>query len=86
MPKGTTTIVPEPDGFDMVEPGHPEKSFLMWKIDAVLEKDGSSTFCDQLKCAPNGGCGSSMPQNGPELESADKEVIRRWIAQGAKDD
>ncbi|HVY48474.1 MAG TPA: hypothetical protein VHB21_21445 [Minicystis sp.] len=83
---GSPDPKPEPDGYKIVNPGHPETSFMMFKIDAVLGSDGTSTFCSKLKCAPNGGCGYSMPQNGPELASADKETIRRWIAQGAKDD
>jgi hypothetical protein len=83
---GTPDPKPEPDGFKMVDPSHPETSFLMWKIDAVFNSDGTSTFCKDLKCAGSNSCGDSMPQGGPELESGDKETIRRWIAQGAMND
>jgi hypothetical protein len=83
--KGTTPA-PEPDGLDIVNPGHPESSYMMSKLEAVLNTDGSSTFCSKLKCVKAGDCGNSMPQGGPELPAKDTNTIRLWIAQGAKND
>jgi hypothetical protein len=81
-----TNIAPEPDGLKIVNPGHPESSWMMSKLDATLNMDGTSTFCSKLKCNAAKDCGLSMPQGGPELDDADKTSIRLWIAQGAKDD
>ncbi len=81
-----SNIAPEPDGLKIVNPGHPESSWLMFKLDATLNMDGTSTFCSKLKCGSAKDCGDSMPQGGPELDTADKSTIRLWIAQGAKND
>jgi hypothetical protein len=77
---------PEPDGLKIVNPSHPESSFMMSKLEAVLNEDGTSTFCSKLKCETAMDCGNSMPQDGPELAPKDTNTIRLWIAQGAKND
>jgi hypothetical protein len=60
-----------------VDPGKPESSFLMHKMDNTLK-------CESLKCGDN--CGVSMPQAAPILAQAQRDTVRRWIEQGAKND
>jgi hypothetical protein len=60
-----------------VAPNEPENSFLMHKMDNTLK-------CESLKCGDN--CGVSMPQAAPILAQAQRDTVRRWIAQGAKKD
>jgi hypothetical protein len=61
--------------YDMpvVTSGDPSQSFLMHKIDG-----DACTLCKNL-------CGESMPQGNPVLPVETRDTIRRWIAQGAKD-
>jgi hypothetical protein len=61
-----------------VKPGDPRQSFLMRKL------DGSQCVLDS-QCA-GGSCGLSMPRNETELPQDTRDAIRRWIAQGAKND
>lgn len=65
--------VKEPDMM-IVDPGHPETSFIMYKIDHDLA-------CSRLKCGA--ACGDPMPQKATQLEKTDRDTVRRWIAQGA---
>lgn len=65
-------------GMAIVKTGDPEHSFLMHKIDGTLS-------CDALACAADQGCGTPMPQGAKELLPLhERDTIRRWIAQGAK--
>jgi hypothetical protein len=61
-----------------VNPGNPRESYLMRKM------DGSQCVLD-ARCK-DGTCQSSMPKNEEPLEVDTRNVIRRWIAQGAKND
>lgn len=61
----------------IVEPGDPANSFLLHKIDGTFE-------CAALTCGAS--CGDTMPQGADLLPQADRDVIRRWVAQGAKND
>ena len=61
----------------LVAPGDPAKSFLMHKLDGPT--------CDTLACAAAKACGAQMPQ-GSALDPAERDLVRRWIAQGAKND
>lgn len=65
-------------GVDMplVTPGDPAKSWLMRKMDGDLCAVGA---CDA------GTCGASMPLASPLLGTTDRDVVRRWILQGAPD-
>ncbi|MCK6588826.1 MAG: hypothetical protein HUU21_34500 [Polyangiaceae bacterium] len=63
-------------GMKIVAPGDPANSFVMHKIDNTLG-------CDALSCG--GNCGQSMPPGAP-LTETQRDAIRRWIAQGAKND
>lgn len=61
-----------------VVPGDPGKSFLMRKVDGDQ--------CTLAAACEKGSCGDTMPLGNPLLPVAERDVIRRWIAQGAKDD
>jgi hypothetical protein len=60
-----------------VTAGDPTKSFLMHKMDG-----DQATLASQ--CAPP-GCQGTMPQGNDPLPAAERNIIRRWIAQGALD-
>lgn len=61
-----------------VTPGNPRESYLMRKM------DGSQCALD-AQCA-GGSCQGSMPKNEEPLDLATRDKVRRWIAQGAKND
>ena len=61
----------------IVAPGDPGKSFLMHKMDNSLK-------CETLTCGAK--CGGSMPLGSPTLSQDQRDTVRRWIAQGAKND
>ncbi|MBX3230365.1 MAG: hypothetical protein KIT84_03475 [Labilithrix sp.] len=61
-----------------VKPGDPRSSYLMRKM------DGSHCVLD-AQCK-DGTCGDSMPRGEEPLDVAARDTVRRWIAQGAKDD
>ena len=61
-----------------VTPSDPRASYLMRKM------DGSQCALD-AQCK-GGSCQDSMPKISGVLEVATRDVIRRWIAQGAKND
>jgi hypothetical protein len=80
----------EPD-MNVVTAGHPETSFLMYKLDGPNDPtstDPSATIvdCVKLKCAASMTCLLPMPSGGPQLPAEERDTIRRWIAQGAKND
>jgi hypothetical protein len=60
----------------VIEPGNASQSFLLYKLDGVT--------CERLTCLPD-KCGVRMPQESKTpLPAAERDIIRRWIAQGAK--
>ena len=62
----------------LVTAGDPSKSYLMHKMDGDQ--------C-QFDAACAGGCLAVMPSGlGHVLPAATRDVVRRWIAQGAQDD
>ena len=61
----------------IVEANTPAKSFLMHKMDNTLT-------CADVTC--EAGCGTSMPQLSPILGETERDTVRLWIAQGAKND
>lgn len=61
-----------------VKPGDPRASYLMKKV------DGTQCLLD-AQCK-DGTCGDSMPKGDSLLDEDTRDTIRRWIAQGAKDD
>lgn len=69
----------------VIAAGDPAHSFLMYKLDGDPDaKDfNAQVSCAQLPCAATETCLESMPQGGPQLPADKRDVIRRWIAQGA---
>jgi hypothetical protein len=61
-----------------VKPGDPANSFLMHKMDG--DQCALDAQCTGMTCQ------TSMPQNLPLLDVPTRDVVRRWIAQGAPDD
>jgi hypothetical protein len=61
-----------------VEPGSPEVSWLMQKLDG-----SQNAFDDQ--CV-GGSCGAPMPLEPPPLDAAVRDALRSWIASGAPND
>jgi hypothetical protein len=61
-----------------VKAGDPASSYVMHKVDGDV--------CTLAKQCKNQDCGSSMPQNNELLDVATRDLLRRWIAQGAKND
>ena len=61
-----------------VKANEPRESFLLRKM------DGSQ--CALTSQCTNGDCGQSMPRNEEPLPLATRDTVRRWIAQGAKND
>ncbi len=60
----------------IVDPGKPESSFLMKKMDGDLE-------CAELACTM-GDCKTSMPQGSGVLPRESRDKVRNWILQGAE--
>jgi hypothetical protein len=71
---------------DLVVPGDPANSFLMHKIDGCFE--GMESVCEvqstDTDC--NNPCGDRMPASSDAMRAEERDMIRRWIAQGALDD
>jgi hypothetical protein len=66
-----------------VVPGDAAKSFLMMKMDNTQNTiDARCTDPDAV--LPPKNCGESMPQGDGLLPKADRDLIRKWIDQGAK--
>lgn len=60
----------------LINPGSPETSFWMHKIDGTLT-------CADVKCDVD--CGVAMPKDAAILPQEQRDKVRRWIAQGALD-
>lgn len=67
----------------LVEPSDPEHSFLMLKMDGCQNTAGL-TCTPQPKSKSGAKCGDRMPQSGGVLCEEDRDLVRRWIAQGAQ--
>lgn len=68
----------EEKDMDVIKAGDPQHSFLLQKVDGL--------GCPTLQCAALGECGAPMPLGGTQLSEPDRDTIRRWAAQGAKND
>ena len=66
----------------IVKPGDPESSFLMRKIDGCF--DDVASGCTPLQAGSSHPCGERMPLGSDSLCADERDMIRRWIAQGAK--
>jgi hypothetical protein len=64
-------------GVKIVAPGDPFSSFLYAKING--DEGNFESQCKDMKC------GDSMPP-GTKIKLDEREAIKTWIAQGAKDD
>ncbi|HEY8040233.1 MAG TPA: hypothetical protein VIF15_10595, partial [Polyangiaceae bacterium] len=73
----------EDPNMNIVKAGDPSSSYMMHKLDwdectlATECAKGTSQYPD---------CGQGMPFSSPQLDQATRDTIRRWIAQGAKND
>lgn len=63
-------------GMNIVEPGSPETSFLMLKMDGDVS-------CGKATCSFD-DCGEGMPSGVKPLPQATRDTIRDWIKQGAQ--
>jgi len=70
-----TSPTPGFGGYKFVEPGKPEESLLMAKMDG--------TQASLPKC--ENGCGKPMPP-GELLPQRERDIVRLWIKNGAKND
>jgi len=61
----------------LVDPGSPQTSFLMHKMDGTLT-------CADVKC--DAACGQSMPLGSGALPEDKRDIVRSWIEAGAKND
>lgn len=61
----------------IVDPGKPETSWLMQKMDGDVD-------CGAVTCKFS-DCGKSMPQGVKPLPQATRDIVRDWIKQGALD-
>jgi hypothetical protein len=61
-----------------VKPGDPNNSFLMKKLDG--------SHCALDKQCVGGTCGDQMPNKETQMTVEERDKVRRWIAQGAKND
>jgi len=64
-----------------VTAGDPDTSFLMHKLDG--DECLYMSACASSKTQYT-DCGQQMPYSSPPLDEATRDTIRRWIAQGAK--
>jgi hypothetical protein len=80
-------MVGNPD-MSLVAASDPAHSFMMYKLDGnpMLANMNDQVTCATLTCAGTHSCGAAMPSGGPPIAQAERDTIRRWIAQGAKND
>jgi hypothetical protein len=65
--------------YKLVEPGDPDKSWLYLKASGKAEGAGC------MSSDPNKPCNSAtMPPSGRTMTDAELEILRKWIADGAK--
>ena len=69
----------------LVKPSDPTQSFLMLKMDGCHVAAGL-VCTPQPKSKSGAACGDRMPQTASPLCVEDRDVMRRWIAQGASND
>ena len=72
---------PEDPSAVIVKAGDPAHGFLMHKIDG-----DQCTLADACKATVTQytDCGQQMPYSSPPLDQPTRDIFRRWIAQGAK--
>ena len=70
----------ENPNMNFVQPGDLANSYVMHKIDG-----DNCTLAAQCKTGNLGTCGDTMPQGSDLLPVEQRDVFRRWVAQGAPD-
>jgi hypothetical protein len=73
---------PENPQMDIVKAGDPNGSYLMHKLD--YDECQFATACNKTGTQIFLNCGLGMPYNAGTLDVGLRDTIRRWIAQGAK--
>lgn len=81
------TQVGNPD-MSIIKAGNPANSFMMYKLDGSFPTvpDNTEVTCSTLTCASTMSCGGAMPSGVAPISSTERDTLRRWIAQGAKND
>jgi hypothetical protein len=64
--------------FKLVEPGHPEKSYLYLKASGTADTAGCVSNDTNKPCNT-----AAMPPGGKTMTDAELEILRKWIADGA---
>jgi hypothetical protein len=78
--------IDEPD-MDVIAPGDPAHSFMLYKLDGDPNPSNMNPItCPKLECVASMSCLLAMPLSGASLPDAERDTIRRWVAQGAKND
>jgi hypothetical protein len=72
----------EDPSLSVIKAGDPENSYLMHKLD--YDQCQFSTACNATKNQNFVNCGEGMPYQSGILDEGTRDDIRRWIAQGAK--
>jgi hypothetical protein len=77
----------------LIDPENPENSFLMLKVDGCQNCIGvkecaspGGTDCCTPQDSKTEACGDRMPQGSQALVQAERDIIRKWIVQGALND
>jgi hypothetical protein len=74
----------EDPAMNIVAPNDVTHSYLLHKIDGD-ECTLAAACADAAVANPAfAGCGLTMPYSSPQLDPATRDTIRRWVAQGAK--
>jgi hypothetical protein len=72
----------EDPNMDIIAAGDPEHSYLMHKLD--YDECQYATTCNATRNQLFVNCGLGMPYSSGTLDNPTRDTIRRWIAQGAK--
>jgi hypothetical protein len=73
---------PENTMMDIVAAGDPGASYMMHKLDQ--DQCQFAAICNATNNTIFASCGAGMPELNGILDQASRDKIRRWIAQGAK--
>jgi hypothetical protein len=77
---GVTSI--EDPQMPIIKAGDPSNSYLMHKLDG--DQCLQAAECNAVPNNQYPNCGYQMPYTSPPLDVSTRDTIRRWIAQGAK--
>lgn len=67
---------------ELIKPFEPENSFLMHKMDGCVGSLEQLTDCKAESTVH--ACGDTMPAGNDPLDCDERDLFRRWIKQGAK--